>query len=333
MREQLYDWLVAQRVPETGAEWASTGILALAVVLLAWIAQTITQRIVLRIVKRFVAETKTDWDDMFLDQRVFQRLSHIAPALILHATAPLAFGHYPDLESAVRALSLVYMTLMTLAAFSGALNASLAIYARFPIAQKMPLKGFVQLLKVIVFVVGGIFVLSHLMGRSPLVFFSGLGAFTAVLLLIFKDSILGLVAGIQISSNDLVRMGDWIEMPKFGADGDVIDISLSTVKVQNWDKTISTIPAYALVSDSFKNWRGMSESGGRRIKRSLSLDMRSVKFCDEAMLERFQRFRLLGDHIARKKLELTEYNKQIGAGASAPMWRAISVPIRRSTTR
>jgi miniconductance mechanosensitive channel len=301
---------MAHGVPESAAPWASTGILAVAILILAWLAQLIARRVVLRVVKRLVAQSKTDWDDAFLDARVFHRLSHLAPALLIYATAPIAFGHQSELESAVRALALVYMTLMTLAAFSGALNASLAIYERYPIAEKMPLKGFMQLLKVLVFLAGGIFVLSHLLGRSPLVFFGGLGAFTAVILLIFKDAILGLVAGVQISTNDLVRIGDWIEMPKFGADGDVVDISLTTVKVQNWDKTISTIPAYALVSESVKNWRGMSESGGRRIKRALSIDMRSVRFCDAAMLERFGRFQLLRDHIAKKTTEIAEYNRR-----------------------
>jgi len=200
------------------------------------------------------------------------------------------------------------MILAGLFAFNGFLNAVVDIYNTFEIAREKPIKGYVQISMIIISIFGGIFALSTLLNRSPWPLLSGLGAMTAILLLIFKDSILGLVASIQLSVNDMVRIGDWIEMPKFNADGDVIDVSLHTVKVRNWDKTITTIPAYALIADSFKNWRGMSESGGRRIKRAINIDMTSVKFCTPEMLDRYEKFQLLTDHVRSKRKEIAEYN-------------------------
>jgi miniconductance mechanosensitive channel len=165
-----------------------------------------------------------------------------------------------------------------------------------------------QVVKIVVGIAVGIYIFSALMNRSPVVLLGGLGAMTAVLLLIFKDTILGFVASIQLTGNDMIRMGDWISMPKYGADGDVIDLTLTTVKVQNWDKTITTIPTYALVSQSFQNWRGMDESGGRRIKRALNIDMSSITFCTDEMVDRFRRFRILGNYIAEKEKEITAWN-------------------------
>ena len=170
-------------------------------------------------------------------------------------------------------------------------------------------EGFVQIVKILIFFSAGVIVFSVIVDRDPSKLLAGMGAMTAVLMLIFKDSILGFVAGIQLSTNKMVHIGDWIEMPKYGADGDVIDISLTTVKVQNWDKTISTIPAYALISDSFKNWQGMSRSGGRRIKRAVYIDMSSIRFCDEAMLEKFKRFGHINEYIENKRTEVAVWNR------------------------
>jgi miniconductance mechanosensitive channel len=215
---------------------------------------------------------------------------------------------FPPAQDTIQRLSLVYMILAGLFAFNSFLNAVVDIYNTFEIAREKPIKGYVQISMIIISIFGGIFALSTLLNRSPWPLLSGLGAMTAILLLIFKDSILGLVASIQLSVNDMVRIGDWIEMPKFNADGDVIDVSLHTVKVRNWDKTITTIPAYALIADSFKNWRGMSESGGRRIKRAINIDMTSVKFCTPEMLDRYEKFQLLTDHVRSKRKEIVKYN-------------------------
>lgn len=295
---------------------SQTGILyallaGAAVILLCVVANVIAKQIILRGVHAVIRRSEAAWDDAFLKRRVFVRLSHLAPALVLHATAPVAFGDYPPVVTTVKSVAILYMILVGLAVVDAFLNALLDIYEEFPVSRRVPLKGFVQVVKLIVFFAGGIAVLSYLIGKSPIVFFSGLGAFTAVLILVFKDAILGLVAGIQLISNNMVRRGDWIEMPKYGVDGDVIDVSLTTIKVQNWDKTISTIPPYSLVTDSFRNWRGMSESGGRRIKRSIAIDMNSVAFCTQEMLDRFKKIRYIKDYLEAKLAEIDAHNKDI----------------------
>jgi miniconductance mechanosensitive channel len=205
--------------------------------------------------------------------------------------------------------AMVYMMIAGLYAFNGFLNAINEIYRSFEVSRQRPIKGYVQIVKILISIFIIIIALATILGRSPWLLLSGLGALTAVLILVFKDSILGFIASIQLTSNDMVRIGDWIEMPKYGADGDVIDVTLHTVKVQNWDKTISTIPTYTLISDSFINWRGMSDSGGRRIKRAIYIDMTSVKFCTPEMLDRFEKYQLLGDYIKSKKQEIVEYNR------------------------
>ena len=192
------------------------------------------------------------------------------------------------------------------------LNALHDIYLTLPVSRSRPIKGYVQITKVIFYFIGTILIFSVILNKNPGYFLGGLGAFAAILLLVFKDTILGLVAGIQLSANDMVRPGDWISMPGYNADGTVSDISLNTVKVQNWDKTISTIPTYALVSNSFTNWRGMEESGGRRIKRAINIDMKSVRFCDDEMVQKFKKIQILQEYIDFKLEELAKYNKENG---------------------
>ena len=206
--------------------------------------------------------------------------------------------------------SLIYLIFAILLAASAFLNTINSLYNKLDVSQNMPIKGFIQVFKIILWAIAIIFSLSVIMGKSPVYFLSGLGAMTAILILVFKDSILGLVAGIQLSTNKMIRVGDWIEMPKYGADGDVIDISLTTLKVRNFDKTITTIPTYSMVTDSFKNWRGMSESAGRRIKRSINIDMSSVKFCDDNMIDKFKRFHHLTKYIEDKQNELRDHNEK-----------------------
>ena len=175
--------------------------------------------------------------------------------------------------------------------------------------RRVLIKGFLQVIKIVVFLIAVILTGSVLLNRSPAILLGGFGALTAVLMLIFKDAILGFVAGIQLTANKMVSYGDWIEMEKYGADGDVIDIALTTVKVQNWDKTITTIPTYALISESFKNWRGMSESGGRRIARSISIDVHSVRFCTDEMLKRFSKVQLISEYLKKRKKDIANHNK------------------------
>ncbi|HRW96393.1 MAG TPA: mechanosensitive ion channel, partial [Bacteroidales bacterium] len=205
----------------------------------------------------------------------------------------------------------IYSAIIILITFTALFNAILVIYQQYPISNTRPIKGYIQVAKIILYMLVGITIISYLIGQNPLILLGGLGAFSAVLLLVFKDSILGLVAGIQLTANDMLRNGDWISLPKYDADGTVVDITLTTVKIQNWDKTFSTIPAYSLFSESFKNWRGMEESGGRRIKRSINIDMNSVRFCTPEMLEKFKRIHYVQKYISDKEEEIKKYNEEL----------------------
>ena len=283
-----------------------------ALILLAWLIDLVTKRVILRAITGIIQRTSGTWDDAMLEAGVFTRLSHLAPALVFHIFGDDIFGDTPAVKSALDTFITIYLVLVGLSVGSAILNGAQSIVLKTEFGSRVPVKGFVQALKLIGAIVGAIYVLALLLDKSPIYIFSGMGALTAVLLLIFKDALLGFVAGIQISVNQMVQTGDWIEMPKAGADGFVIDVSLTTVKVQNWDKTITTIPTYALISESFKNWRGMFESGGRRIKRAINIDMQSVRFADEAMLEHWKKFRLLRTYLAEKLAEIEAENRQIG---------------------
>ncbi len=283
--------------------WLGAGLV---IALLALASYYVTKKIVLSVIEYFIRKSRTKWDDALLERHVFTRLSHLAPALVVYFSAYL-FAPY---EGILQRFAMVYMILVGLAAFNAFLSAAVDIYRTFDISRQKPIKGYVQVTKIIISIFVIIIALATLMNRSPWLLLSGFGAMTAVLILVFKDSILGLVASVQLASNDMIRIGDWIEMPSYGADGDVIDVSLHTVKVQNWDKTITTIPTYALISHSFKNWRGMTESGGRRIKRALYIDLNSITFCTKEMLDRFEKYQLITDYIKSKRKEIAQYNKE-----------------------
>jgi len=286
-------------------------VLALAVLVmigLAFLANLVAKYVILRVLRRFITRTKTKWDDILMEKRVFTRLSHLAPALVIYLLSPHILVSFGRSIAIAQTAAGVYMLVVALLVIDAFLNAVVDIYRTFEFSHQLPIKGFVQVVKIILSFVGGIIALSIVLGKNPSALMAGMGAMTAILLLIFKDSILGFVAGIQLSTNKMIRLGDWIEMPKYGADGDVIDISLTTVKVQNWDKTIATIPTYALISDSFKNWRGMADCGGRRIKRSVNIDMTSIKFCTEEMIEKFRKFQYIAQYVDSKKKELAQFN-------------------------
>ncbi len=284
-------------------------ILLAIVLLIGWGLYYVTQKYILHLLGRLVERSRTTWDDALLHRRVFHRLAHLAPAILIYLTAPWVFFMWDNAADNMQLAAVIYMIAAVLLALDAFLNSVVDVCRTFEFFKKTPIVGFVQILKIILYIIAGIIALGMITGKDPSKIIAGFGAMTAVLLLIFKDAILGFVAGIQLSANDMVHIGDWISMPKYGADGDVIDITLTTVKVQNWDKTISTIPAYSLISDSFKNWRGMSESGGRRIKRHLNIDMSSIRFCDEAMLGKFRQIQYITEYIDEKKREVDEHNK------------------------
>ena len=253
-------------------------------------------------------KSSVTWDDVLIEHNVFGRLAQVVPGMVVYSGIPFV----PELPEAVvqltRNVAAGYMVLMLTLALSALLSAGSAIYSSLPIAKERPLKGFVQLVQIAVWAFGAVMIIAAVLDRSPLLLLSGLGAMTAILLLVFKDTILSLVASVQLTAQDMVRVGDWIEVPQFGADGDVVDVQLHTVKVQNWDKTITTIPTHRLISDSFKNWRGMSQTGARRIKRAIYLDVSSIRFQSADEIEHFKRFALLKDYIANKENELRDYN-------------------------
>lgn len=312
----IRDLLAGHGFGPDGAALVATTIGALALLALAWVTNFVAKRIILRGISLVVKHTRAKWDDALLETGVFVRLSHLAPALAINALGDDIFGNSPKVLEGINAAVNVYLTLIVLGVLYALLDAIHLLAQRTGHATRMPVKGFVQAVKLVATLFGLILVLATVLGKSPVYLLSGLGALTAVLLLVFRDAILGFVAGIMISVNNLVRVGDWIEMPKAGADGDVIDVSLTTVKVQNWDKTITTIPTYTLISDSFKNWRGMAEAGGRRIKRALRLDMQSVRFADEDMLARWEKIDLLKDYLKEKRDEIAKANEERGSDLS-----------------
>jgi miniconductance mechanosensitive channel len=261
-----------------------------------------------RALHKLVRNTGTQWDDQLVKAGVFGRIAHVAPAFVVYYGMSF-FSELPaQLTDGIRRISIAVMVLVGGLAIVSVLRAAEAIYDSHPEYRQRPIKGYIQVVSIIVYLMAGLLILATLMNRSPWIFVSGIGAMTAVLLLVFRDTILSLVASIQIASNDMIRVGDWIEMPEVGADGDVMEVALHTVKVQNWDKTITTIPTHRLISDSFKNWRGMTESGGRRIKRSVSVDLQSVRFLNAEEIARFGEWSLLSEYIAGKRGELSAAN-------------------------
>jgi len=298
-------------------------ILFALVLIVATAGYFVTRKIIYRMVAKIVKATPNDWDDELLNSKLFTWVSLLVPVAVIWKTALEVFnskafgddnedsiiegiGQISLIVSQVMAIVLILFSLMSV------LNIIERIYSRYEVSKKLPLKSFIQVIKVVLFIVGLIFIISSVMGKSPVLIFSGLGAATAILMLVFKDAILGLVAGIQLSANQMVSVGDWIEMPKFGADGEVAEVALTTVKVINWDKTITTVPTYALISDSFKNWRGMSESGVRRIKRALHFDVQSVHVLDADEIARMRKFTLLNGYLAEKEAEIGTWNKDRG---------------------
>jgi len=290
---------------------ATAGLFLLALV--AWFADLAVKHTVLAIVTRLARRTEATWDDALIESKVFNRLAWLMPVLVVHYGIGLVPGISEGVENVIRNVATAWTALAVALSITAALEAVNRIYEQRPESRERPIKGFLQLAQIVVYIIGGILVVAALIDRSPVILLSGLGAMTAVLLIVFKDTLLSLAASIQLTSQKVIRVGDWLELPQFGADGDVIDVALYTITVQNWDKTITVIPTHRLMSDSFKNWRGMQEAGGRRIKRSIRIDMNSIRFLSSDEIERFKKFRLLRRYIDDKQAELDRYNAAIGA--------------------
>ncbi len=312
----INDWFNTRGLTPERASLVTMAIGVGALLLLAFLANLVAKRVILRLVSAVVRRTRFTWDDAMLESGVFTRLSHLAPAMAISAFGPDVLGGSPEVLAGVNAAVNIYLTFIWLAVSFALLDALHLLMQKTGRIEGMPVKGFLQAVKLVASLVALILVLATLLNKSPVYILTGMGALTAVLLLVFKDAILGFVAGIMISVNEMVRIGDWIEMPKAGADGDVIDVSLTTVKVRNWDMTITTIPSYDLISGSFKNWRNMFETGGRRIKRSLHIDMRSVRFADEALITQWRRIDLLKSYLDEKQVEIAGDNQKRGTDLS-----------------
>ncbi len=325
--------------------WIYTLIALSVLVLAALFANFVVKKILLRVVNHFLGRTAYGRDEELRRYGVIERLANIMPAFVIASGIGLV-PHLPDAAvTVVRNVANAFIILTLAMALAAALNVVDTIYHRRPEAKLKPIRSYIQIVKIAIYAIAAILMIATLIDRSPLILLSGLGAMAAVLILVFQDTLLSLVAGIQISSTDMVRVGDWIEMPALNADGDVIELALHTVRVQNWDKTITTIPIRKLVTESFKNWRGMQEAGGRRIKRSIYLDQTSIRFLTPEEIEKLGRFRLLENYLQRKQEELKEWNGKLGdkgsvtantrrspiSARSAPMWKPMCGRTRRFT--
>ena len=283
-------------------------ILFVAMLFIALLLWIIGQWVIHRFISRLVKRSSSQWDDVMAERGVFRKLGHLVPAIVISTLTPVVLTDYPTYVPFVEKIMAAFIVLVIIRVVVSAIGAANIYLSRSPKYRDKPIASFTQLAKLIFWFIGVIIILAIVIGRNPIYMFSALGAVSAVLLLIFKDTILGFIASIQVTINDMVRIGDWVSMPKYGADGDVSEINLTTVKVINWDKTISTVPTYSFVSDSFVNWRGMQESGGRRIKRSISLKMSGIRFCDDEDLERYSKIQRVRGYIKQRKAEIEAYN-------------------------
>ena len=313
--EQITNWF-NQKLLNFGtsvsvADYLDNFAVLLIIILLALAVDYICRYILLGAFKKFAKKTTNQLDDLIIEKKIINKGMHIIPSILIFTMLPLAYPSPADKEILVllQKLCQIYIITVSLLFINSLLNLGVELFHRNDKFKDKPLKGFVQIVQVILFSVGVILLISILINESPSTIFTGIGASAAILMLVFKDTILGFVAGIQLSANDMLRVDDWISMPKYGADGTVIEITLNTVKVKNFDNTISTIPPYALISESFQNWRGMRESPGRRIKRSINLDMNSVKFCTPEMLEKYRKISLLAGYINYTENKLQTYNQ------------------------
>jgi miniconductance mechanosensitive channel len=317
--DYLHEILYQVYVPNLWIPTLRDMILLTSLFVICMLSFYISRFIIRKIVFAIISKTKNSWDDKLFSNKFFSRLAYIIPATIVIKTLPFVLPYSQGWIGFIVALTNIYIIVVILFAIFALLNSFSEVYDTWEMAKYKPIKGYLQLIKIIFSLISVILVISIIFGQSPIYLLTGLGALSAVLLLVFKDALLGLVAGIQLSANDMARPGDWITMPKYNADGDVEEISLTTVKVRNFDRTLVYIPSYAMISDSFVNWRGMYEAEGRRIKRAINIDMNSVKFCTLEMLENYKKIDLIEEYISLKQEEIEEYNNSIASDTEFPV--------------
>ena len=300
----FYNYLLSILSNELTAGIVYYILITIVLLLICCIFNFIINSVVIKLIAKFIRNNKHKWDDVLLKTKLFKRIALIVPGVLIYSFAPF----YNELQGIIQRLAVIYILIVVSLALKSLLDALDIIYRQNPVSKERPIKGLLQIIEIAVYVLVGIAVVSIILDKNPIYLISGIGAATAVVSFIFKDLIVGFVSGIQLTWNDMLRIGDWVEMPKYGVDGDVLEISLYSVKIQNWDKTISTIPTSVFVNDSFKNWRGMRDYGGRRVKRSFFIDMTTVKICSEEMIERFRKIEFLTDYIEEKIREIDNYN-------------------------
>jgi len=300
---QLLDYIKSFGIAHEMAIYIKLGILLLALFLLGFVLNFIGKSVIVRIITRISVHTKSNWDDILVEKKVFERLANILPALAVALFSDLIFADFVNLIPILKSGIEIFIIVIIISVIYSFLNALKDILQSSVIFKDKPINSYIQLMKIVIGIVAAILILSLMIGQSPLTVLTAMGALTAVIILVFKDTILGFVASIQLAANDMIRVGDWVTVSSYGADGDVIDISLNTVKVKNFDNTISTVPTYAFISNSVQNWRGMSESGGRRIKRALNIKISSIKFADEKLLEYLSKVSLIQEFIQHRQNE------------------------------
>jgi miniconductance mechanosensitive channel len=308
------NWLTAlfQKLDlsSTTVELLAYVLTVFAVILTAILATLIVRKTLLKFLTNWIQSNNYRWDDPLAGNKLLTKISWFVPVTIFSLAIDMFLDPGATSYLPAKRLTTASFVIVSVLSLTALLSSANDIHRIVRKNKGSSLRGYTDAGKILTYVLGAIFLISIFTGKSPWGILSVLGGLTAVTMLVFKDSILGFVASVQINSTDIVRLGDWVEIPQYGADGDVIDMSIHSIRVQNWDKTISTIPTYALVSNSFKNWRGMSESGGRRIKRALNIDIQSIRFCDEQMLVKFSKTSLIADYIRSKQQEIEEYNQQ-----------------------
>lgn len=306
--QTILAWLRQQGMQESMAEFSAYSAVILAILFIALIATWIVRRTLLPVILTILHKNRLHWDDPLIDHRFFHKLSWYVPLLVMHISQDLLLRDHSDISLFLSRALLAGVVIVTSLCISALLSASNDIYTKVTKKRSSTIRGYTDAARIIVYVLCTISLVAIVTGRSPWGLLSLLGGLTAVILLVFKDSLLGFVAAIKLSATDMVRIGDWIQMDKYGADGDVIDISIHCVLVQNWDKTVTSIPTYALISDAFINWRGMSESGGRRIKRSINIDLSSIHFVSDDELEQLCKIEILQNYLQPRQKEIEDYN-------------------------
>lgn len=309
LKHLLYDYFITLGMSDKSASYLNMAALLVGLLIIVFIIDFIVRRILLTMFSKLAERSKSNFDDIMVKNKVFRNVAHIIPLLVAIEYVPMVFSDFPYWENIIEKTLLVFGIILTLWIVRSFLHSLKDYFKTLPRLKDKPVDSYIQVFMIFSWVIGILSALAIITGVEFLKFITGLGAASAVIILVFKDTILGFVASIQVSINDMVRIGDWITFEKYGADGDVIEINLATVKVQNFDKTITTIPTYALISDSFKNWRGMTASGGRRIKRSLSIKLNSVKYLSVNEITKLKNIQIITDYLTKRQNDINTFNE------------------------